>query len=297
MSRDNVRDVALCGCAGTTGATSRSMLDVIVDAVSRWWLLSLFVVACGDDAITPVDATNADTTFLDANVPMVELSGTTHAYDTTKVFDPAVQPRLGGVEVCDRTTAPMSCTTSDAQGRYTLSVRANSKPLRLSFASAGHVATHFVTFTDDVDRTDFFVFMFPDALVSSFYTACDAAATFPEVAASGILLVGSRFTPPNFAALEGGTMQLVDPPTGSVGPCYQDQIFTYDPQQLTTRASGQGVGVFANVPVESGHVDVDVKLAGSTCYSFRNVADTTTPDRIRVPLLAGHQTVLQVVCE
>ena len=105
---------------------------------------------------------------------------------------------------------------------------------------------------------------------------------------------GLRYIPPNqFQSLAGATVTS----TAGVGPCYFSAPYEYDSQVTATTAAGLGYTLFANVPVNAGTVDATITLSGTTCVSNSNIANGPAPNTVRLPLKAGFQTVLEVLCE
>jgi hypothetical protein len=262
-------------------------------------LLLLAMGGCGDDEASRadaaasidaalVDAALVDAAPIDASATLVMFGGTVHSYDALVPL--SAQPPLGGVEVCLVSMDPPVCVMTDALGTWAISVPANDDGVRFTFSVAGHLGIYYVTFTTDVDDTDHYLILIPDAVVSSSYGDC--AAMYPETSA-GILLQGFRRTgPTSYTYLEGATLAA----TAGVGPCDFSGVYEHDPAQSATREAGLGVTLFANVPAP-GTVDVTITLSGTTCYSYANLVDTATPNVIQVPLLAGYQTLLDIVCE
>jgi hypothetical protein len=254
------------------------------------WLLLL--VACGDDrtASSSPDAAPPEIDApVDAPPDLISFRGTTFSFDPDQPVGPTTQPVLAGVEVCIVEGAAPGCSISGADGSFSVAAPKQAK-LQVTFAATGHLPIYLFTETTDEPR-DFTMYLAGDAIAGPFYTAC--GGTFPE-ANGGILLQGYRFTPPSqFQYLDGA----VAGSSAGVGPCYFDTPYVYDPQQLTTSTAGFGAALFANIPTTGGSADVTLALAGTTCKAFHDLVPSPAENTLRVPLRAGFQTILDVVCE
>ena len=258
-----------------------------VAAVRTCALLCVFA-ACGDNSDTLPDA--GPDPQPDVAVPQVMHGGILRTLDLSKPVGD-MQPVLAGAEICVVEGAEPHCVTSAADGRWAINLPPNNDDIRITFTAPGHLSLYLVWFSEDRDNLELTLHLISDAIVSSFYSSC--GGSYPEQQA-GILLQGFRFSPPDDYRYLSGAVASV--PAG-MGPCYFETPYAHDPQQLTTTEPGLGMTLFGNVPVAAGSADTTISLAGTTCYSHRNLVDTATPNVIRVPLRAGFQTVLDIVCE
>lgn len=258
--------------------------------------LMMVVAACGDDSMMMMVQPDAgDPPQPDAPAtPHVTVGGTIFDLDIGKPLTPASQNVLPGVEVCSLVTdEAKTCVTTDAQGRWALSLPAQRKGIGITMTLAGYSPLFNVTATLANDETWGDMYLGRNADMAAF-AAATGGLTYPVSTTSAwVALNGHRHIAPNFPNLDGGTMSA----NAGNGAFYFSAPWQYDANQTTTTTAGYGYGVFGDIPVTLGSVDVTIKLAGTTCFASRQMVPLVGEDTIRVPVLAGFITHLPTVCE
>ena len=254
--------------------------------MTKWWALALLIGCGGDEPSVQPDAGDVDAPA----GARIRIGGTVYSFDPAKPLDDTQTP-LPGAEMCLEESGQPRCATTDASGRWELDAPANAGRLEFTTTAPGHLSVYEVYFTSAADELAWTLYMAPDALARDFLQSCGVGF---DANKTGVLLKGFKYTPPDDYVFLDGAIASTD--VGG-GPCYMAMPYMHDPEVQTSKAAGLGITVFGDLPATSGKVDVTVSLAGTTCGPYLDLVDDLGNGKISIPVRAGFQTLVNVVCE
>jgi hypothetical protein len=220
----------------------------------------------------------------------VTISGTVAEFQASPVDGGGPKP-LEGVAVCPQ-ACPSACTTTDAQGAYSLPGVAADQEGVLLFTKSGYANVAVVGKSALADIT--YNINMPTEVIAQVFSSA-AGFTWP-LAGNAIILAGTGETVTvdggtTTQSLAGSTLELT--PAAGKGPIYvNDQQF---PDPAETQTSQWGWAGFGDLP--PAEYTVKASAPGRTCTRSGGWPASTN-DSARIPAIADYiVSVVTFVCD